>query len=322
MATTEEKQTYVGAPVRRKEDPELVTGQARYTDDITVTGMVWMAVVRSPHAHARIKGVDLSKARAAEGVVAAFSGEELASDWAAPLPCAWPVTEEMANPPHLPLATDKARYAGDGVAVVVAETRALAKDAAELVEVDYEPLDAVTDLERALEEGAPLVHDDVAGNRCFTWAIEGPEEGAVEQAFAAAEVTVKERYRHQRLIPNAIEPRSVLVQPVPGAGRVHDVDGDADPAHPAGHARAHARHPGGEAARDRAGGRRRLRLEARRLRRGGALPRAREAGSAARSSGRRSARRPTWRRSTGATSSRRSSWRRPPRARSPPSASR
>jgi len=218
MATTEQKTTYLGAPVRRKEDPELITGQARYADDLTVAGMVWMAVVRSPFAHARIKAVDVSKARAAEGVVAAFSGADLAPDWAAPLPCAWPVTEDMANPPHLPLATDKARYAGDGVAVVVAESRALAKDAAELVEVDYEPLDPVTDLEAALADGAPLVHDDVPGNRCYTWALEGPEEGAVAKAFADAAVTVKERYRHQRLIPNAIEPRSVLVQPVPAQG--------------------------------------------------------------------------------------------------------
>jgi carbon-monoxide dehydrogenase large subunit len=217
MATTEQT-TYVGEPVRRKEDPELVTGQARYADDLTIPGMVWMTVVRSPHANARIKNVDLSHAQAAEGVVAAFTGDDLAAEFPAPLPCAWPVTEEMANPPHWPLARDQARYAGDGVAVVVAETRALAKDAAELVHVDYEPLDHVTDLEEAIADGAPLVHDDVAGNRCYTWAIEGPEEGAVAKAFADADVTVKERYRQQRLVPNAIEPRSVLVQPVPAQG--------------------------------------------------------------------------------------------------------
>jgi carbon-monoxide dehydrogenase large subunit len=219
MATTE-KQTYVGAPVRRKEDPELVTGQARYTDDLALTGMVWMAVVRSPHAHARIRSVDVSKARAAEGVVAAFSGEELAADLAGPLPMAWPVTEDIAAPEHWPLARDKARYAGDGVAVVVAESRALAEDAAELVEVDYEPLDAVTDVEEALADGAPQIHDEAAGNRCYTWALEAPEEGAVARAFAEAAVTVSERYRQQRLIPNAIEPRSVLVQPVPAQGEL------------------------------------------------------------------------------------------------------
>jgi carbon-monoxide dehydrogenase large subunit len=218
MTTVEEPMTYIGTAVRRKEDPELITGQARYTDDLTAPGMVWMAVVRSPHAHARITSVDVSRARKAEGVVAAYTGEELASEWAAPLPCAWPVTEEMANPPHWPLARDKVRYGGDGVAVVIAETRALAKDAAELVEVAYEPLPAVTDLEAALDDGAPLVHDELESNRCYTWAIEGPEPGAVDQAFAAAAVTVSERYRHQRLIPNAIEPRSVLVQPAPAQG--------------------------------------------------------------------------------------------------------
>ncbi|HYA09977.1 MAG TPA: hypothetical protein VEG24_10295, partial [Gaiellaceae bacterium] len=143
MAAVEERATHIGASAPRKEDARLLTGQARFVDDLTAPGMVWMAVVRSPHAHARITSVDLSKAVAAEGVVAAFSGAELEGDWAAPLPMAWPVTEDINNPPHLPLATTEARYAGDGVAVVLAETRALAKDAAELVEVGYEPLAAV-----------------------------------------------------------------------------------------------------------------------------------------------------------------------------------
>jgi carbon-monoxide dehydrogenase large subunit len=218
VATTEERQTYIGAAVRRKEDPELVTGQARYTDDLAVPGMVWLAVVRSPYAHARIRSVDLSEALAADGVVAAFAGADLADDFTAPLPCAWPVTEDMANPPHWPLARDKVRYAGDGVAVVIADSRALAKDAAELVVVDYEPLDAVTDVEAAAGAGAPLVHDEVEGNHCYRWALEGPEPGAADRAFAEAAVTVKRRYRHQRLIPNAIEPRSVLVQPVAAQG--------------------------------------------------------------------------------------------------------
>jgi carbon-monoxide dehydrogenase large subunit len=131
---------------------------------------------------------------------------------------AWPVTEDINNPPHWPLAKDKARHVGDGVAVVIAESRALAKDAAELVEVDYEPLPAVVDVEAALAEGAPLVHDEFGTNHCYTWPLEGPEAGAVDKAFAEAAVTIKERYRQQRLIPNAIEPRGVLVQPVPASG--------------------------------------------------------------------------------------------------------
>src|SRR6266545_3115322 len=139
MVVTEERTEttgYVGQSVARKEDAKLLTGQARFVDDLTLPGMVWMVVVRSPHAHARIRSVDTSKAQAAEGVIAAFSGQDLADEWGAPLPMAWPVTEDINNPPHWPLARDKARYVGDGVAVVVAETRALAKDAAELVAIE------------------------------------------------------------------------------------------------------------------------------------------------------------------------------------------
>ncbi len=223
MAVTEEvtgtaTTAYVGAPVERKEDARLLTGQARYVDDLTVPGMVWMAVVRSPYAHAHIRSVDVSRAKEAEGVVAAFSGADLADDWAGPLPMAWPVTEDIHNPSHWPLAKDKARYVGDGVAVVIANSRALAKDAAALVEVDYEPLPAVVDIEGALAEGAPLVHDEFGTNSCYTWRLEGPEPGAAETAFANAAVTIKERYRQQRLIPNPIEPRGVLVQPFPAQG--------------------------------------------------------------------------------------------------------
>src|SRR5512132_3727575 len=122
-----------GTDVPRKEDPELIRGQARFTDDLAVPGMLWMHVVRCPFAHARIKGVDLSKALAMDGVVAAFSGQDF--EWAGPLLMAWPVTEYIKNPPHWPLAKDKARYQGDGVAVVVAQSRAIAVDAAEAVEV-------------------------------------------------------------------------------------------------------------------------------------------------------------------------------------------
>ena len=214
MATTE-KETYVGSPVARKEDPELLTGQARFIDDLVVPGMVWMAVVRSPYAHARITSVDLGAAREAEGVVAAFSGADLADQWAGGLPCAWPVTEDIKLATHWPLAVDKARYAGDGVAVVIAESRALAQDAAELVQVDYEPLPAVSDVEAALGDDAPVLHDDLGTNHCFTWKLEA---GETERLFAEAAVTVKERYRQNRLIPNAIEPRGVIVQPVPTQG--------------------------------------------------------------------------------------------------------
>jgi carbon-monoxide dehydrogenase large subunit len=213
MATTEtEAGVYIGKPVPRREDQKLLTGQARYIDDLTLPGMVWASVVRSPFAHATIKSVDVSAARDAEGVVAAFSGADLADDWAATLPCVWLVTEDTKQPMHRPLATDKARYQGDGVAVVIAETRAQAKDAAELVEVEYDPLPAVIDPEKALEDGAPILHEDLGTNHSFTWKL---ETGDIEGIFASAPVTVSERFRQQRLIPNAIEPRGVLAQHLP-----------------------------------------------------------------------------------------------------------
>ncbi len=211
MATTEVKTTYIGASVERKEDARLLRGETRWVDNMTLPGMLWMAVVRSPYAHAKIGNVDLEKALAADGVVAAFSGAQLAEEWAGSLPCAWPVTGDCRIPQHRPLASDKARYAGDGVAVVVAESRALAKDAAELVEVDYEPLPAVTDVGEAKSDSAPLVHDEYDENRAYTWTL---QNGEIDRLFSEAAVTVKEHYRQQRLIPNAIEPRSVLVQPV------------------------------------------------------------------------------------------------------------
>jgi carbon-monoxide dehydrogenase large subunit len=211
MATTE---TYVGRSVLRKEDPELLTGRGRYTDDLSVPGMLWMSVVRSPFAHARIKKVDVSKALATPGVVAAFAGTDF--EWAGPLLMAWPVTEDINNPPHMPLATEKARYQGDGVAVVVAESRGAAQDGAEEVEVDYEPLPAVVDMEAALAEGAPLVHDGFGTNRCYTWVN---TQGDVDKVFADAPIVVTERYRVQRQVPNAIEPRAILVEPNTSTGQ-------------------------------------------------------------------------------------------------------
>src|SRR5437870_2963299 len=205
----------IGTDVPRKEDPELITGQARYTEDLAVPGMLWMEVVRSPFAHAKINGVDLSEAVGAPGVVAAFSGQELAGDWTGPLLMAWAVTEDIKNPPHWPLAQDKARYQGDGVAVVLAESRAIAEDAIEAVEVDYEPLDPVIDMEVALGKDAPLVHDEIGTNKSYTWTL---TNGDPDKVFAEAPVVVKQRYVIQRQIANAIEPRAVLVQPSPAAG--------------------------------------------------------------------------------------------------------
>ena len=178
MATTEQ---YVGQSVLRKEDPELLTGRGRYTDDLAVTGMLWMSMVRSPFAHARIKSVDLSRALAVPGVVAALAGGDF--EWAGPLLMAWPVTDDLKNAPHMPLATDKARYQGDGVAVVIGESRGAAMDGAEAVDVDYDSLPAVTDVEDALGRGAPIVHDDFGTNESYTWSL---TNGEIDEVFAKA----------------------------------------------------------------------------------------------------------------------------------------
>jgi len=204
----------VGTDVPRKEDPELVRGEAKYTDDLSVPGMLWMHVVRSPFAHARIKSVDLSKALAMDGVIGAFAGQDF--EWAGPLLMAWPVTEDIKNPPHWPLAKDKARYQGDGVAVVVATSRAGAVDAAEAVDVDYDPLPAVVDMEAALADDSALVHDEFGTNRSYTWVN---NNGDVDKVFAEAPVVVKQRNVIRRLIPNAIEPRSILVEPNTAMGQ-------------------------------------------------------------------------------------------------------
>ena len=207
---------FVGSSVKRKEDESLLRGRGTFVDNLTLPGTLSMVVVRSPYPHARITGVNLDAARAFEGVVAAFSGADLADDWTGGMPCAWPVTEDIKMPPHYPLASEEARYQGDGVAVVVAESRAIAKDAAELVEVDYEPLDALADVEKALAEGAPLVHADLETNECYVWKLETDD---VQAAIDAADVVVTRRYFQPRLIPNAMEPRAVLAQVGP-AGEV------------------------------------------------------------------------------------------------------
>src|SRR6476620_9319433 len=194
----------VGQAVPRKEAANLLRGQGSYVDNLTATDAVHAYIVRSPFAHAAIKGVDVAAAQKAPGVVAVFTGADLESAWQGGLPCFWPVSDDIKIPRHLPLAIDRVRFAGDGVAAVIAETRAAAKDAAELVEVDYEPLPAVTEIEAALADGAPLLHDDAPGNVAFTWELVA---GDVDKAFADAAVTVTEQYRQQRLIPTAMEPR-------------------------------------------------------------------------------------------------------------------
>ncbi|HET8628096.1 MAG TPA: molybdopterin cofactor-binding domain-containing protein [Thermomicrobiales bacterium] len=211
MATTvdkpEQAEKYFGRGVKRVEDPRLITGQGNYTDDIAPTGTLYAAILRSPYAHARIRGIDVSGARQAPGVVAAFSGADL-KDKVGGLPCGW-LLPDMKMPVHPALAFDTVRHVGDGVAVVVATERYLARDALERIRVDYEPLSAVTDAEQALKEGAPLVHDDVPSNKAFEWGIAG---GDFAKAAAEADVVIKQRMVNQRLIPNAVEPRAVTAE--------------------------------------------------------------------------------------------------------------
>ena len=208
MAVTER---YVGTAVLRKEDPELITGRARFVDNMTLPGMVWMVVVRSPFAHASINAIDASAAKAMPGVVGVYAAADLEDEWGGPLPFVWPITEDIKVPVHWPLTKDVARYQGDGVAVVLAETRAQAKDAAEAVEVDWAPMQAVTDLEEAAKDDV-VIHTDLGSNVVVHWSHGGGGDQAI---FDTAPVVVRERYVQPRLIPNAIEPRGCLAQIVP-----------------------------------------------------------------------------------------------------------
>ncbi|MCB1000496.1 MAG: molybdopterin-dependent oxidoreductase [Acidimicrobiales bacterium] len=212
--------TVLGKRRLRKEDPALLTGEAKFTSDLNIPGALHLAVLRSPYAHARILSVDVSAALAVPGVVAAYSGADLAPLWAGPMPCAWPVTDDMKNPTHYPLAVSKAAYVGDGVACVVATSDTAAHDALDAIDVEYEPLPAVIDLEDALSDRV-VIHDELGTNRSYTWDLkcEG-EDGQVDRAFADAAYTVSEHYVHQRLIPMAMEPRAVAAVPQPFGGDI------------------------------------------------------------------------------------------------------
>ena len=205
----------VGAARKRKEDARLITGRTMWTDNITLPGMLYLAILRSPLAHARITGVDVSAALREPGVVTAFTGRDVA-DTQGSLPCAWPVAEDMVHPDHPPIAVDEVRHVGEAVAVVVARSRAAALDALEAVQIDYDELPVVLDMEQALGDGSALVHTDSGTNRSYTWVFDSAEAGtgeAVGTAFESADVVIKRRYRQQRLIPAFMEPRSIVVDP-------------------------------------------------------------------------------------------------------------
>jgi carbon-monoxide dehydrogenase large subunit len=197
-----------GSGIRRREDPRLITGSATYTDDFALPGMVHAAMLRSPHAHARIRRIGADRARKAPGVLAVYTGRDVAV--LKPVPCAWLLPNaNLKIAVYEAICTETVRYVGDIVAVVVAETIYQAYDALDLIEVDYEPLPSVTDPELALRTGAPQLHADVPNNEAFHWVVAG---GDVDAAFRNAEIVIKERIVQQRLIPNAMEPRAALAQ--------------------------------------------------------------------------------------------------------------
>jgi carbon-monoxide dehydrogenase large subunit len=206
----------VGKARARKEDARLITGRTRWTDNINLPGLLHIAVLRSPFAHARITSIDTSQARDLPGVVAVYTAADLDPDGTIGMPCAWPVTPDMKHPRRPILAADQVNFAGEGVAVVVARGAAEARDALDAIDVDYEELPVVLGLENALAEGAPLVHEDLGTNRNALWVFDSAEAGTggdVEEAISQGEVVLKRRFRQQRLVPAFMEPRSCVVDP-------------------------------------------------------------------------------------------------------------
>ena len=197
-----------GSGIKRREDPRLITGQARYTDDIKLPGVLHMAVVRSPYAHANIISIDSAAAEAVDGVVAVFTGEDI--DLAG-IPTAWLIPDsDLKTPEHPALAKGKVRYVGDGVAIVLADDRYTAQDAADLVDVEYEELPVVVNPREAAQAGAPQLFDDVENNISFRWIM--GDRAASDAVFEAADVVVADTIVQQRLLPTAMEPRAAMAQ--------------------------------------------------------------------------------------------------------------
>ncbi|HEY0510987.1 MAG TPA: xanthine dehydrogenase family protein molybdopterin-binding subunit [Thermoanaerobaculia bacterium] len=200
----------MGASVLRKEDRRFLLGKGRYTDDYLLPGQTHAVFVRSPHAHAKIRSIDARQALAAPGVLAVLTGEDAVADDLGGIPCGWTITNKdgskMVAPPHPAMVKGSARHTGDPVAMVIAETRAQARDAAQLVEVDYDPLPAVAHLNAAVAEGAPKVWEEAPGNVCFDWHI--GNAAATEAEFAQADRVISLDLTNNRVAPNAIEPRA------------------------------------------------------------------------------------------------------------------
>ena len=197
----------LGASIKRREDPRFITGKGNYTDDLKLAGMTHAAFVRSPHANAKIRKIDTSKASKAPGVVAIFTGKDMTG--VNSLPCGW-LLPELKIPAHMPLASDAARYVGDPVAIVIAESQSAASDAADLVAVDWEVLRSVTATEQATAKGSVQIHEVAPDNVAFKWQI--GDAAATDAAFKSAAVTVKKRIVNQRLVANPMEPRACVAR--------------------------------------------------------------------------------------------------------------
>ncbi|MFD6895318.1 xanthine dehydrogenase family protein molybdopterin-binding subunit [Rhodococcus sp. NPDC060086] len=218
MTTTESRtsgaEPEIGQSRRRKEDEHLITGRTRWTDNIVLPGMLHAAILRSPFSHARITAIDVEEAKKQPGVIAVYTGADLAEEQGS-LPCAWPITEDQKAPPAPSLAVDTVNFAGEAVAVVVARTTYEAHDALDVIDVDYEDLPVVLDLADAAAD-TEIVHPDLGTNRSATWTFDSAEAGSggnIEDAIRDAEVLVERTFRQQRLIPAFMEPRSVVVDP-------------------------------------------------------------------------------------------------------------
>ncbi len=202
----------IGASVRRVEDQRFLSGRGNYTDDINRRGQLYAVIRRSDRPHARIASLDTAEAQAMPGVVAVYTGADLAADNVGGLPCGWLVKNKdgtpMAEPPHPVLAIGKVRHVGDPLAVVIAESRQQGKDAAEKIAIDWQDLPGISSAEDAIRPGAALLHDEAAGNICYDWHL--GDKAAVDAAFAKAQRTVTLDLTNSRLIPNAMEPRAAI----------------------------------------------------------------------------------------------------------------
>jgi len=209
VTETVETSTPLGRPIKRKEDAKLLHGRTNWTDNIQLPGTLHMAILRSPFAHANITKLDISGALQQPNVVAAYGADEL-GDLNGSVPCVWPVTDDIVMPDFPSLAKGKVRQVGDCVAVVLATDAKHAADALEAIDVEYEPLDAIVDMEAALAPDSPLLHEDAGTNQCYVYNL----GGGYDDAKAKADVVVKRRFINQRLIPTFMEPRSVVAAPM------------------------------------------------------------------------------------------------------------